>query len=86
MAIRPRKISGEHILDLNLRFSSFFGFENRRAMESKVSQFVFERKVAGVKGLVNVFCLIKGEAGSSSPHRVAEQSQIGLAVFSFTPR
>jgi hypothetical protein len=26
-------------------------------MESEVSQFVFKRMVAGVKGLVNVFCL-----------------------------
>lgn len=29
-------------------------------MKSKVSQFVFKRMVAGVKGLVNVFCLTQG--------------------------
>jgi hypothetical protein len=34
-----------------------FRSRNGGAIESKVSQFVFERKVAGVKGLVNGFCL-----------------------------
>ena len=55
-------------------------------MESEVSQFVSEKKVAGLKGLVNVFCLTMERLDRRHLVEVAEQSHTGLAAFSFTPR
>jgi len=56
-------------------------------MESEVSQFVSEKKVAGLKGLVNVFCLTMERLDRR--HLVewlSKASQVSLAAWSFTPR